>query len=66
MANAVYYNPNGESGNVFFILGSAYSLLLKQDKREDAQEMNDRVMESESYEDALRIIGEYVTLVRQE
>lgn len=58
----VLFNRNAPSGNIFFILGSAYSVLLEQNKREEAQKMNDRVMESGSYEEALKIIGEYVEL----
>lgn len=58
----VLFNRTAPSGNIFFILGSAYSGLLKMGRREEAQKMNDRVMESGSYEEALKIIGEYVEL----
>lgn len=59
----VLFDRNAPSGNIFYILGMAYSGLLKLGKREEAQTMNDRVMTSGSYEEALKIIGEYVELV---
>lgn len=58
----VIFNRTAPSGNIFYILGMAYSGLMKMGKQEEAQKMNDRVMESGSYEEALKIIGEYVEL----
>lgn len=58
----VLFNRTAPSGNIFYILGMAYSGLLKMGKREEAQKMSDRVKESGSYEEALKIIGEYVEL----
>lgn len=58
----VRFDRTGPSGNIFWILGAAYAGLLKLGKREDAEKMNDRVMASNSYEEALAIIGEYVEL----
>ena len=58
----VCFDKNGETGNIFWILGASYSELLKKGKRSEAIEMNDRVLSSGSYEEALKIIGEYVEL----
>lgn len=58
----VVFDRYGESGNIFYVLGIAYSTLLVENRKEDAEEMSNRVMQSESYEDALNIIGEYVEL----
>jgi len=58
----VCFDRNGETGNIFFILGAADAELLELGKREEALEMNDRVMKSMGYEEALKIIGEYVDL----
>lgn len=59
----VVFDRYGESGNIFYVLGMAYSVLLAENRRVDAQKMGNRVWNSESYEDALNIIGEYVELV---
>jgi len=58
----VRFDRRGESGNIFFILGAAYAELIKLEKLNEAREMNSRVMSSGSYEEALKIIGEYVEL----
>ena len=59
----VKFDRNGRSGNIFYVLGMACSTLFTEDRRDDALEMNDRVCSSGSYEEALKIIGEYVELV---
>jgi hypothetical protein len=50
----------GEDGNVFALLGSASRALKRAGLRDKAKEMTDRVMNSDSYEQALRIMLEYV------
>ena len=47
-------------GNVFSILGDASRLLKQNGQPEAAKEMFDRVTSSQSYEQALAIISEYV------
>ncbi len=53
----------GEDGNIFNLLGIASRTLKKNNLNEEAGEMWERVMESGSYNEALNIIGEYVTIV---
>lgn len=53
-------NLIGEDGNIFAILGSATRLLRESGQGEQAQEMIRRVYQSDSYEQALAIISEYV------
>ena len=50
----------GHDGNIFGILGRASRLLKGAGQQEQADEMFRRVTSSGSYEEALRIISEYV------
>lgn len=53
----------GEDGNIFNLMGIASRTLKKVGLTDEAKEMVDRVMESESYLQALAIISEYVEIV---
>ena len=60
----IHYNSQGESGNIFWILRAIY----EEYKREGIaptifKEMQERVFAAGSYEEALAIIGEKVTLI---
>lgn len=61
----VEYDKNGESGNIFCILGKAKKVLTEQDRIRDYNEMYGFVKQSGSYEDALEIIEGYITLVEK-
>ena len=50
----------GANGNIFSIMGIASKTLKKNNMTEAASEMCSRVMESESYDNALAVIMEYV------
>lgn len=50
----------GQNGNVFSIMGTARNLLQQNGQRQQADEMFDRVLKANSYENALGIISEYV------
>ena len=50
----------GQDGNIFKLLGIASETLKRNHLRNEAKEMQERVMSSHSYEEALCIIGEYV------
>lgn len=63
MANKPNCKLIGENGNIFNLVGIAKRTLLKNDMKEKAEEMTDRVFKSKSYDDALMIIGEYVEIV---
>ena len=61
---AILVEKRGESGNIFFVLGSALKEMRTRGidgKKSD--EMFKRVSNSKSYEKALGIIGEYVKLI---
>lgn len=50
----------GEDGNILFILGRVRSVLKENGREDEAKEVSERVMASGSYDEALRIIMEYV------
>jgi hypothetical protein len=50
----------GEDGNIFFVLGRVRQALKASGKNDQVQEVSERVMASGSYDEALRIIMEYV------
>ena len=54
----VYFDRNGESGNIFYILSMVAELLDKKQYYECAT----KVFQSNSYEEALEIIEEYIHL----
>ena len=59
----VVFDRYGESGNIFWILGMAVPILNNNGRMADAQTMCNRVYNCDSYEDALKVIGEYVELL---
>lgn len=52
----------GEDGNIFNLIGIASKTLKKEGLTDEAKEMIDRVFFSNSYNEALSIIGEYVDI----
>ncbi|MCI5577917.1 MAG: hypothetical protein MR364_00245 [Oscillospiraceae bacterium] len=52
----------GENGNIFNLVGIAARTLKRNGLPEQASEMTGKVFDSGSYEEALRIIGEYVNI----
>ena len=56
------YNSRGPEGNVYWILGQAKRLMKKNGRIAEWKELWDRVQNAGSYEEALEIIGEEVTL----
>ncbi len=61
----VEYDPTGQSGNIYWILGAVSKIMRKQNRIIAYNDLRDRVFEAQSYEEALQIIGEEVTLVRK-
>ena len=58
----VIFDRKGPSGNIFFILANAYGELKECGMLDAYHEMDRRVKACHSYDDALRVIGEYVDL----
>lgn len=61
----VEYDPYGHSGNIYWILGEVSKIMRRQRRIIAYNDLRDRVFEAQSYEEALQIIGEEVTLVRK-
>ena len=56
----------GADGNIFNLLGIASRTLKNNGMADEAAEMYDRVTSSESYNDALCIITDYIEPCREE
>ena len=52
----------GQNGNIFNLVGIASRTLKRNGLSAEAAEMTEKVFNSESYEEALDIIGEYVNI----
>ncbi len=52
----------GEDGNIFNLLSIASKTLKNNGFKNEPKEMQERVFKSNSYEQALNIIGEYVRI----
>ena len=61
----VEYDPPGQSGNIYWILAAVSNVMRKQNRIIDYNNLRDRVFEAQSYDEALEIIGEEVTLIRK-
>ena len=56
------YDSRGPEGNIFWILGQAQRLMKRNGRIAEWKDIWERVQSAGSYEDALAIIGEEVTL----
>ena len=52
----------GKDGNVFNLIAICSQALIKAKQGEKAKEMQERIFKCDSYEQALRIMGEYCKL----
>lgn len=59
----VEVNLVGEDGNIFNLVGLTSKALKRSGYKEYAEELNSRLKEQESYDDALNLISEYVEIV---
>lgn len=57
------YESRGPEGNTFWILGQVRRLLQEQNRITTYNELWERVQSADSYNDALQLIGEEVTLI---
>jgi len=62
MKQILEINLTGADGNIFAIVGRAAELLKQNGKRDEANEMKNRVIKQKSYEDALKVVSEYVEI----
>ena len=61
----ISFNRRGESGNIFDIAGRAAAELKKIGKDAEAKEMTSRMWQASSYDEALKIVKEYIDLVEE-
>jgi len=59
----VHFGSRRPNGNVFALLGLVKNALVRQRRIEDFNEMRDRVFLTESYNEALEVMRQYVVLV---
>lgn len=57
------YESRDPEGNIFWILGQVRRLLQEQNRITAYNELWERVQSADSYNDALQLIGEEVTLI---
>ena len=62
MKPILHIDLNGSDGNIFVVIGRAAELLKRDNQRDKANNMKNRVIVQESYEDALKVINEYVEI----
>lgn len=59
----VKFDSRGFSGNIYHVLGLTREALKKQRRINDYNECWERVQKSHSYDEALKIIREYINLI---
>lgn len=59
----IHYQSRHETGNVHFIMAMVRDQMRKERRITDWNNAYERVMNSHSYEEALKILGELVELV---
>ena len=63
MNDVLHFQSNGETGNIFSILGNVRCIMARQRRITEYNYMWTAVQNSGSYEAALEIIGKHVQLV---
>ncbi len=61
----VYFDSRGETGNIYHLLGLVSKAMRKLHRETDYNSLRDSVFASQSYEQALAIIRQYVNLIDQ-
>ncbi|MCK4528223.1 hypothetical protein KAW18_12700 [candidate division WOR-3 bacterium] len=62
MRPVLHIDLNGSDGNIFVVIGRAAEILKQNEERDKANEMKNRVIKQKSYDDALKVINEYVEI----
>ncbi len=64
--NYILPSPNEPRGNIFVIIGEVTQLLKQKGKPKLAEELKHRIItehQARSYNEAIKIIGEYVNVI---
>lgn len=59
----IHFNSRAESGNIFHVLGRVRTIMKKERRITEYNDMWQEVQNSGSYEAALEIIGKHVPLI---
>ena len=59
----IHFQSRHESGNTLYILGMVRDMLRKQRRYTDYNNLRDAVLNAGSYEEALALMNEHVTLI---
>lgn len=59
----VHFRSRHESGNTLYILGMVRDVLRKQRRYTDFNNLRDAVLNAGSYEEALQLMNQHVTLI---
>ena len=59
----IHFQSRHESGNTLYILGMVRDALRKQRRYTDYNNLRDAVLNAGSYEEALALMNEHVTLI---
>ena len=59
----IHFESCGRSGNIFFVLGMVRTVMHKERRITEYNDMWEEVQNSGSYEEALEIIGRHVPLI---
>lgn len=65
MKPEIRYNPRGETGNIFWIMSQLRKVMREQRRIDAFNQIWDRVQQSKSYEEALKIISEEAELIEE-
>lgn len=65
MPIVIYFDPQGPSGNIYAILGQCQQELRKRHRITDFNNLREAVFASGSYDEALKNVRQYVTLIER-
>lgn len=59
----VEFHSQGQSGNIYYIIGAVRGVMQKQHRIAEYNDMWEWIQNAKSYQEALKIIAEHVELV---
>ena len=63
MDNKIKVELIGEDGNIFNLVGITIKALERNGQKEKAKEMRNKVFKAKNYEEALKVISDYVEII---
>ena len=59
----VEFHSQGQSGNIYYIIGAAQTIMRKQRRIDEYNKMWESIQNAKGYTEALKIISKHVNLV---